>query len=220
MAIDNDNIHRKQLLKTGRWGKKAVGAIIYNPADKTFALGERSSEVLEPGKFGTIGGAIDPRENEKMALERELREELGFNSGVEFKTQKIYTYSEKDFKYSTFVAIAPSNLREMELNLNYENNSLEFKTLEEWKKSDNLHFGMEAIFNDKKAVEILEEWIDFEIENAKKRVTENFKHVARLNKEEAKLKEGDSDIKAFIKSVKSRKFKENNKKKAKINKFQ
>lgn len=40
----------------------------------------------------SAGGGIDPGEDSKLAIERELREELGIDANVEFITEEHYTY--------------------------------------------------------------------------------------------------------------------------------
>lgn len=54
-------------------------AIIYCSKSSTFLLGKRSEQVNKPGLWNFFGGHIDPGENPRDALLRELAEETRFN---------------------------------------------------------------------------------------------------------------------------------------------
>ncbi|MBS4098149.1 MAG: NUDIX hydrolase [Sulfuricella sp.] len=57
--------------KAGAW------AIIYCTSTRTFLLGKRSASVNKPDLWNFFGGHIDPGENPRDALRRELSEEIG-----------------------------------------------------------------------------------------------------------------------------------------------
>lgn len=57
--------------KAGAW------AIIHCPSSGTFLLGKRSASVNKPDLWNFFGGHIDPGENPREALRRELAEEVG-----------------------------------------------------------------------------------------------------------------------------------------------
>lgn len=215
----SDKLHNENLRKNGRWGKKGVGAIIYDPFSKEFSLGLRSEYVLEPLTYGTIGGAIDTSEKEKKAIKREVFEELGINEV--YGLQKLYTHKdkEKDFKYTTYILVLNKPLSEINVNLNWENICLKSKKLDYWKNNNRLHFGVKEIFEDENSLKKLTEWESFDMEKSEEKLNKNNKKIARMNREMAKINEEDSDIFLFINSVKSRSFTENNKIKSKLNKI-
>lgn len=208
----------KNLKENGRWGNKGVGVIIYDPFEKKFGLALRSEFVLEPLTYGTIGGSIE-KNKEKDALKKEIKEEIGIDKI--YSIQKLYTHKDKEkkFKYTTYIAILKKPAREIEFNLNWENISLNFKSLDYWRNNSNLHFGVKEIFKNDEAISKLKDWENFNLENAKKEYKENNKKISRMNKEMSKIKEKDSDIYLFINSVKSRAFKKNNKLKSKLKRF-
>jgi 8-oxo-dGTP pyrophosphatase MutT (NUDIX family) len=214
----SNDLHEENLKKTGRWGKKAAGAIIFDPYDNKFIISKRSEEVLEPLTYGTIGGAIDPKEDTITALNRELEEEL--QAPTTYKFQKLSTFKESNFKYDNYVAIAEKPFNINECTLDWENESLEKRSLKDWVEEDNLHFGLKALFKDKKAMSILKEWENFSLEDSMKKLEKIKKVIGRLNKEIPKNQEEDrSDVLDFLSRAKSNKFKELNKLRAKVNKF-
>lgn len=225
----SDYSHSENKKVTGRWGQKAAGAIIFDPFDNTFILSKRSAVVMEPLTYGTIGGAIDPKEDTMEALNRELEEEL--QSPTTYKFQKLSTFKEPKFKYENYIAISLQPFNIDACTLDWENESLEKRSLEDWVKEDNLHFGTKALFENEKAKEILDEWAGFSLEESMKKLQKIKAVIGRLNKEIPKnypdLDENEKvikdekkeDILNFLVKTKSKKFKEMNKLSAKVNKF-
>jgi 8-oxo-dGTP pyrophosphatase MutT (NUDIX family) len=237
--IMSDQEHSENRKITGRWGNNAVGAIIFDPYDNTFVLSMRSAGVMEPLTYGTIGGAIDPEEDTATALNRELEEEL--ESPSTYKYQKLLVFNEPKFKYENFIAISLQPFNIDDCTLNWENDFLEKRKIEDWLKERNLHFGVKALFKDKKSVEILNEWAGFSLDDSLKKLEKIKSVIGRLNieipkhqeekvdnehsepkikskKEEEEL-EKKADILNFLTKTKSKKFKEMNKLRAKVNKF-
>lgn len=58
--------------------KAGVWAIIHCPSTGAFLFGKRSETVNKPGLWNFFGGHIDPNEDPRTALLRELSEEAGF----------------------------------------------------------------------------------------------------------------------------------------------
>lgn len=233
----SDQEHSENKKITGRWGKKSAGAIIFDPYDNTFILSMRSDEVLEPLTYGTIGGAIDPKEDTATALNREIEEELA--SPTTYKYQKLLVFKEPKFKYENFIAISLQPFNIDDCTLNWENEFLEKRKIDDWLKEENLHFGVKALFEDKKSVEVLNEWAGFSLEDSLKKLEKIKAVIGRLNieipkhqekksedsepkiksKEEQEDQEKKADILNFLTKTKSKKFKEMNKLRAKVNKF-
>jgi 8-oxo-dGTP pyrophosphatase MutT (NUDIX family) len=237
--IMSDQEHSENKKITGRWGNKAVGAIIFDPYDNTFVLSMRSERVLEPLTYGTIGGAIDPKEDSVTALNREIEEEL--DSPSTYKYQKLLVFKEPKFKYENFIAISLQPFNIDDCSLNWENEFLEKRKIEDWLKEGNLHFGVKALFKDKRSLEVLNEWAGFSVDESIKKLEKIKSVIGRLNIEIPKYQEEKvdnehskpkskskkdqeelekkSDILNFLTKTKSKKFKEMNKLRAKVNKF-
>lgn len=213
------NNHYKTLEKTGKWGKKGAGAILYDPFDNTFVLGLRSDIVLEPNTYGTFGGAIDFKEKKIDAIKREINEELGLNID-NFRFKQIHIYKENNFRYSNFLAVSILPIDVNKINFNNEHSEIRKMKIEDWLKVENLHYGVKNLFNQEYVLSYLKEWQEFKLSIAESIVARNNKIIGRINKEIHKPKnKNDDSIQDFLKRVKSKKFKENNKLKSKIKKI-
>jgi 8-oxo-dGTP pyrophosphatase MutT (NUDIX family) len=100
---DRDSEHRKELSRTGFWGKQAAGSIIYAASTGRFCLAHRSKLVQEPNTWGIWGGAIDEGEDPKQAALRELHEETGYAGGAELELLWIFEHN-SGFRYYNFLA--------------------------------------------------------------------------------------------------------------------
>ena len=147
---DSDLKHQEFLEQNGYWGNRGVGAIIYSPKQGKFGFGLRSDAVLEPGTIGTFGGAVDGGESDIEALERELSEEIGYFMPPEAFPLYSFKDKDKDFCYNSYLVIIDD--RYFDPALNWENDEIVFLSLEELKKSEKLHFGIEAIIKDSDAI--------------------------------------------------------------------
>lgn len=139
--MEHDYEHGETLQRTGYWGKKAAGCIIVSRGTGRILLTERSQYVLEPLTWGVIGGAIDPGENEKNAVVREVYEEVGKH--IDINTLRVlYTYTDNNvsFKYTTYVGTVDT---EFEPLLNWENNQTNWFEFGDWPSP--MHYGLEAI---------------------------------------------------------------------------
>lgn len=115
--IDHDQDHRQALEESGFWGRQGAGCIILARDTGRILVGQRSEGVLEPGTWGTWGGAIDPGENPAEGMLRETQEEVG---EIEFKsTIKLTEFkSPNGFVYHNFLGIVQG---EFDPDLNWEN---------------------------------------------------------------------------------------------------
>jgi len=104
LIIDNDQDHRRELERTGFWGRAAAGSIIFAKSTNRFCLAHRSSRVKEPNTWGIWGGAMDLNEDPKKTAYRELYEETGYLGEVNL--QYLWTFKHHSgFTYTNFVAI-------------------------------------------------------------------------------------------------------------------
>lgn len=129
------------------WGKQAAGVLIVCQEDKTMLLLKRSSNVEEPGTWGTAGGAIGQEENPQDGANREAKEELG--SLPKYKELlHSFVYTSGTFKYTTFVydiGLAEKKNWTQSIYLNWEND--EYRWFPFDSLPSNLHFGLEFLRN-------------------------------------------------------------------------
>ena len=74
------NDHKKAMMETGFWGRAAAGALVVSEVTGRFLIARRAEGTLQPGTWGTWGGAIDAGETALDAVVRELQEEAEFAS--------------------------------------------------------------------------------------------------------------------------------------------
>lgn len=107
---NDDSEHRRELAKTGFWGKRAAGSILYARETGRFCLAHRSEYVQEPSTWGMWGGAIDSDEDPTDAAIRELEEETGYSDSVQLEHLWTFEHS-SGFTYTNFVAIVEDEFR-------------------------------------------------------------------------------------------------------------
>ena len=152
-VLANDQDHYNALKETGFWGKQGAGCIVYARDANMFLLAKRSRMVQEPGFWGIWGGAIDPNEDPKKAVLRELEEETEYKGPARLKPLLVFTKG--SFRYHNFVAIVPHAFKP---ELNWESSNYMWCKHGEWPEP--LHFGLVALFNDKASIKILKELSD------------------------------------------------------------
>jgi len=152
MNHDHDEVHDKVLQKTGYWGSKGAGCLLVSMKTGKILIPKRSALVLEPGTWGVFGGAVDPEENEKQAVAREVHEEAGKKIDPS-SLEVLYTYTDesKGFKYTTYVGIVSDEFLPV---LNWESSDAHWFEFGNWPSP--LHYGLEEILTDKTALSILE----------------------------------------------------------------
>lgn len=150
-----DDEHGQALEETGFWGRAGAGSIVMAKETGRLLLPLRSDEVLEPGTWGTWGGAIDPNEDPQSAARRELQEEAGFTGELELVPLLVFKATDSGgqvtFRYHNFLAIVDS---EFEPKLNWE--AAEFRWVEPAKLPRPLHPGLQALFDDHASVDIIQ----------------------------------------------------------------
>lgn len=136
--FESDQEHRDALQKTGFWGKQGAGCIFLARDSKRILLPLRSQNVEEPGTFGVWGGAIDSEEDPKTAVEREVKEESGYNGTM--KLVPLVVFKKDSFRYHNFLAIVDT---EFVPDLNWETESYIWVNFGEWPHP--LHFGLKYL---------------------------------------------------------------------------
>ena len=134
---DYDILHERTFQKTGHWGRAAAGVLFVAASTGRLGLVLRSPHVLEPNTYGVVGGAVDPRENKRLAVAREAQEELGMRIDPK-ALLPLDVFKDATFTYTTFLYVLP---RECEAcTLNWENTRFEWHSINEL--PPNLHPGL------------------------------------------------------------------------------
>lgn len=119
------------------WGSAGAGCVFYAEDTGRILLPLRSAYVNEPGTWGVWGGAIDPGEDARTAVMREVHEEAGYAGAM--RLTQAFVFSKGTFRYTTFLAVIP---REFKPVLNWETERYA------WVAPDQLpaplHFGLRA----------------------------------------------------------------------------
>ena len=148
------NDHKKAMMETGFWGRAAAGALVVSEVSGRFLIAHRAEGTLQPGTWGTWGGAIDAGETPEDTVIRELQEEAELTSHQE-KMLPLYVFEhESGFRYSNFLVVVAE---EFEPVLNWEMQKFGWFDYGEW--PDPLHFGLEHLLNDKISQDIMRRYL-------------------------------------------------------------
>ena len=127
------------------WGKQAAGVLLVCQEDQTIFLLKRSSQVEEPGTWGTAGGAIGINEDPQEGANREAKEELGILPQYK-ELLHSFVYTSGTFKYTTFVydlSLEEKKKWIPSISLNWEND--EYRWFQFDSLPSDLHFGLEFL---------------------------------------------------------------------------
>jgi 8-oxo-dGTP pyrophosphatase MutT (NUDIX family) len=124
------------------WGRMGAGALLVAADTGRVLLLRRSSEVNEPLTWGTIGGAIDGREDPETAARREVKEETRYDGPLSMHS--AYVFQDGNFKYYNFIGVVPHEFKPV---LNWENERAAWVNLQEARKVRGLHFGLRALLD-------------------------------------------------------------------------
>lgn len=152
IADHPDSEHEKELEKTGFWGKAGAGCIILAKDTNRLLLPLRSSSVEQPNTWGTWGGAIDGGKSPEAAVKQEVKEEAGYDGNVQLIHLNTFEH-ESGFKYFNFLALIEE---EFTPKLNWETEDFKWLEYGEWPSP--LHFGLQFILDDPKAVSIIKRY--------------------------------------------------------------
>lgn len=112
----SDIEHAETLLRTGFWGRKAAGVLFLAATTGRLGLVLRSWNVLEPGTWGVVGGAVDPSEDKRKAAAREALEEVGLKVSPKALRALDVFKAANGFEYHTFLAVLPKECPACRLN--------------------------------------------------------------------------------------------------------
>ena len=143
--VDDWETHSENFRRTGFWGTfGGAGAIFLARDTGRLLLTRRSPRVLQPGTWGTVGGALDHNEGPAEAVIRETREELGVHVQHEdLHLCYVFRDARTQFVYHNYAVLVPA---EFEPELNWEVSEHTWVEFGAW--PDPLHFGMQAWLGD------------------------------------------------------------------------
>lgn len=142
--LDSEEEHLNALRRTGFWGRMGAGCVVYAVSTGRILIAQRSDEVLEPGTWGTWGGAVDPGEDLAAAVIRELVEEAGFDPGAALDVHRSFLFSDpaSGFSYQNFIVVVSDEFAPV---LNWE--SCDHAWVRPDELPDDLHPGLQAFLS-------------------------------------------------------------------------
>ena len=150
--VENDAEHRKNLERTGFWGKRGAGCLFQAVDTGRICIAHRSNYVEEPNTWGTWGGAIDGTETPKQAVKREAREESGYTGKMKLIPMYVFKHS-SGFVYYNFLALVET---EFKPKLDWETQGYKWVQYGQWPKPP--HKGLVLLLNDRNSVEIMQRY--------------------------------------------------------------
>ena len=137
--------HAEALARTGFWGAHGgAGSIFLARNSGRLLLARRSHHTLQPGTWGTIGGAVDRGEKPEETVVREVREELGIQvNPVDLRLCYVFRDTKSHFVYYNYTVLVAEEFLPV---LNWE--VAEHAWVEFGRWPDPLHFGMQAWLQD------------------------------------------------------------------------
>jgi 8-oxo-dGTP pyrophosphatase MutT (NUDIX family) len=141
----DDWTHAEALARTGFWGAHGgAGSIFLARNSGRLLLARRSHHTLQPGTWGTIGGAVDRGEKPEETVVREVREELGIQvNPVDLRLCYIFRDTKSHFVYYNYTVLVAEEFLPVP---NWEVAEHAWVEFGQW--PDPLHFGMEAWLQD------------------------------------------------------------------------
>lgn len=139
----DDRLGQKNI--KGFWGTAGAGILPIAKDTGRIMLGLRSQAVDQPGEWGTIGGAIDAKEDPATAAKREMEEETKYKGKVDLK--KAYVFKKSGFKFHNFIGIVP---KEFEGRPDWETDRFNWFSIDDL--PNNLHFGVTGLLKNSAAL--------------------------------------------------------------------
>ena len=149
---ESDTDHWDTLKKTGFWGRQAAGCVFLAQDTGRFCISHRSRAVLEPGTWGTWGGAIDQIENPAEAVRREVAEETEYTGAMQLIPLLVFRAPTGSFRYYNFLAVVPT---EFAPELNWETQGYTWVPWGQWPSP--LHPGMQQLLADSASADIMQQ---------------------------------------------------------------
>lgn len=137
---ESDRPHAIAAEETGFWGRQGAGCLVLSRATGRLLVALRSEEVMEPGTWGTWGGAVDEGLTPEQCVALELQQETGYTAPVDLHLVSTYSAPGDVFRYHNFLAVIDD---EFEPLLNWENDA--FCWVKPSEMPSPLHFGLESL---------------------------------------------------------------------------
>lgn len=141
--------HAQAHAETGFWGRAGAGCLIMARSTGRFLVAHRSREVLEPGTWGTWGGAIDQGLDPVEAVKREVHQECGYTGPVTM--EPMFVFKSGTFRYFNFLAIVDE---EFKPTLDWENQGSRWCRFGAWPTP--MHPGLKALLADPASVTLMQ----------------------------------------------------------------
>lgn len=141
--------HKQELSKTGFWGKSGAGCLFLAKNTGRICIAHRSTDVQEPGTWGTWGGAIDKNESPEQAVAREIKEETGYSGAFELVPLFVFKH-DTGFVYYNFLAIVDE---EFTPQMNWETQGFDWAKFGDWPSP--IHPGLRSLLNDSASNKII-----------------------------------------------------------------
>lgn len=107
---EQHDLHSQALEQTGFWGRRAAGCLFLARDTGRILLSHRSLAVLEPGTWGTFGGAVDDGETEEEAVAREVLQETEYAGRFELLPLARFAHA-SGFTYQNYLAVVDSEFQ-------------------------------------------------------------------------------------------------------------
>ena len=141
-ASEDHARHRQAMRETGFWGRQGAGCLFVARSTGRLLLALRSDKVLEPGTWGTWGGAIDAVETPLDAVLREAVEEVGVTVAPDDVTP-LLVFRKDGFAYHNHLVVVDE---EFEPELNWETADFAWSALDDLPAP--VHFGVAALLDE------------------------------------------------------------------------
>ena len=143
---ENDREHSERLRTTGFWGARGAGCLFLAQDTRRILIAHRSKHVEQPNTWGPWGGAIDSNETPEAAVQREAREEAGYNGPLRLVPLYVFRHP-SGFTYYNYLALVES---EFEPQLDWETQGYVWTQYGNWPQP--LHAGMRLLLSDRDSV--------------------------------------------------------------------
>lgn len=153
LAEEDHEEHRRARQETGFWGKAGAGCVVVSRSTGRILIGLRSQAVMEPGTWGTFGGAMDRGLTPELMALKELRQETGFTGAVELIPLYVFEAPAGSFRYFNFAAVVDD---EFEPELNWEHSDAKWFELD--CLPNGLHFGLQKVVESSESLAILRDY--------------------------------------------------------------
>ncbi len=147
-----EELHHEAGRETGFFGARGSGCLVVARSTGRILMPLRSEWVMEPGTYGTWGGALDPGLTPEQGARRELFQEAGYQGEAEFVPLLEFRPEGSTFRYQNFLALVDE---EFEPVLNHETEKASWVDLGDLPGP--LHFGLQALLSDPDSLHAIQE---------------------------------------------------------------